>query len=348
MHKECLLSVPWRGLNSNCKTTALLILIIFSRGVCALVPSKTTGSAAKHSLFDLGSESFSRQNYSEALSLWSEALKQQPDSSEVALKVCELKVLLESRPACRNFASDFLSTSGALMGDKARKNFEQRYHSIQSLFLTDEGQSVYLQALARVNRKEVEEALRLFNQAEHFEKGNLKVLKEKAKSELTLGLMDPYFETVRQTYEIDPFDSDAVEALVEIYFFRKQFEKIMQLYAKDPAQFGTIRNKTSYAVALAELDNVRAMPLLQSILSNSKVVKPPPIVWFQLGKGLAKKSDSERDAVNYLNRFLVMTDDAKDKALSTRKWDPFNVQDKRQEARNILSTLKHQKPTPKS
>src|SRR5262249_28815452 len=154
---------------------------------------------------------YSRYDYKQAYTLWSEVLKKQPTNLPALFRVAELKMLFEGRPAGRDLILKFLLTeSSGLTGD-ARKSVRDRLNELQRVFLTDRGQSLYLQAVARTRKKDCQSAFGFLNQAAALENGNIRILKEKFRCEKSLGLSDRFYETTHLALDNDPYDTEVVD-----------------------------------------------------------------------------------------------------------------------------------------
>src|SRR5208283_2885714 len=78
---------------------------------------------------------FSRQDYTQALGLWSEVLRRQPDSVDAALRVAELKMLSQGRQAASQTILSFMEAKGGLLSAEDRQRVTQRLGELQSTFL---------------------------------------------------------------------------------------------------------------------------------------------------------------------------------------------------------------------
>jgi tetratricopeptide (TPR) repeat protein len=309
--------------------------------ICFSIPGRAALPPVQDPLAISAAYYFSHREYAQSYALWTEVLKRQPENVAAMLRVCELKILLESRLACRDLALAFLKERGPALDPESRKVAQDRFRELQSLFISDEGQTAYLQGLTRLERKDVGGALVSLDRAAFLEKGNVKVLKEKAHCERRLQLPELYLQTSKLAYESDPFDPDIVGDLSEAYAYKHQFDKIIAMYKANADTFGSVRNRIAYAVALAETGGEsNAVPLLQALVGRGRMMKAPAILWFQLGSSLAQRPDSVDEAINYLEQFLRATTPPVDPAKTPEEWDPYRAVERRPEAEKLLATLR--------
>ncbi len=312
------------------------VLAIVLLAVFFITASPKALSAPSDSLSLAAQYYYSHHDYPQALGLWSEVLKKDPINTMALLRVCELKILTEGREACRELMLSNLEGPN-LRTTESRKFLIERFRDLQKLFLTDEGQTSYLQAVSWVKLKELPRALASFERASQLEKGNASVLREKAKTEKLMGQWDSYLQTCQLAYENDPFDPAVVEETMEVGSYLGNYEKVVSIQHRSVST-NTIRSQIAYAFALVQMGNVTdALPLLQTIAGQGKITSLHPIVWYSLGKLFSQKRDGHSEAVTYLQRFLSST--ARPENLLIEGWDPYRSTDKVDEAKKLLASL---------
>ena len=287
---------------------------------------------------------FDHREYSQSLELWTALLSRQPDNVEAVCRVAELKLLLEGRAPSKEIILDFMKRRKDQMRPEERENLRTRFERMQTLFLTDEGQTAFLQGRTRLERKDFQGALSALERSISLEKGNLKVLKVKASCERSLGLWDAFAQTAKLAFENDPFDPEAAADMSDSYSYRSQYPKVIELFQNSPDLLSSIRNRTAYAVALAESGAVgSAVPLLQGLVEKGKANSIAPILWFELGSVLSKRPDTTAEATNYLEQFIRSvppTSLISPAAGGDSTWDPYRTGERRPEAERLLAVLK--------
>jgi len=282
---------------------------------------------------------FSHHDYRQSLDLWSEILKRDPINEKALVRTSDLKLLLEGRASARDALLSVLDNPALFLSTDARKVLRDRLSILQNAFLTDEGQATYLQALPKIKRGDCAGALGLLNQAAIQEKGNVRVLREKARCELHQGLYVKYYATVQQAHENNPFDLEILDGLLEAEAYYREYPKIIALARKYPDDFRSLRQKMAYGIALVETgEDAAAVPLLQSVVEAQKSSVVSPIVLYALGRAFAKKPDTKAEAIGYLDRFLISG--SRPEFLLVDGWDPYHSPERLEEAQKLVTSLK--------
>jgi tetratricopeptide (TPR) repeat protein len=288
---------------------------------------------------------FDHREYAQSLALWEAIYKRQPENVEALCRVAELKLLLEGRVQSRDTIVEFLKQHSQLRAEE-KEAIRSRFERIQSFFLTDEGQTAFLQAKTRVERKDYQGALAALERSMALERGNVKVLKVKANCERSLGLWESFSQTAKQAFENDPFDPDVVGDMTDAFTYRSQYPKVIELFQSNPELLSSVRNRTAYAVAMAESGSVStAVPLLQTLVEKGKSNAIAPILWFELGSVLAKRRDTTAEATNYLEQFIrsvptSLVGISSSGPSGEASWDPYRTGERRSEAERLLASLR--------
>jgi tetratricopeptide (TPR) repeat protein len=303
---------------------------LVGRSLFALAPSDSLSIAAEYY--------FSRQDYNQSLALWSEVLKRRPDNLSAVYRVAELKLMFQGRVASRDVILGFLAGAGRNLNSDARRDIKLKLGELQSTFVTDDGQSVFLRALPKIRHGDCQGAMALLVQAAGAEGGNLRVLQEKARCEKTLGLYERFYESLRAAFDSDPFDESVRENLFEAYVYNGEMAKVIAM-AKEGDSTLSLRERIAYAVALTESGaEAAALPILQNTIEQEKLTGVPPIVLYALGKAFAAKPDGLAEATSYLERFLGAA--ARPENTLINGWDPYRSAEKLEQAKKMLSSLK--------
>jgi tetratricopeptide (TPR) repeat protein len=282
---------------------------------------------------------FSRHDYRQSYQLWMDVFKRQPDSVYALLRVGELKLMFESRTATRDLLLKFLDSVPNKQNPDLKKEIKDKLKSVESIFISDEGLSLYLQAVSRTKRQDCLTAVTLFDHSAQLENGNLAVYLQRGKCEKTLGLYDRYFETFKLAYANDPYDREVIENLVDAELYFKQYARVVEILTNAPEVSATLSGKTALALALAEVgQSAEALPLMQSIIEQQKQSGFPAVLLFAVGKILSDRVDSSVEAMNYLDRFLGAASNRD--AASLAGWDPYHYAQKIDSAKVLLARLK--------
>jgi len=275
---------------------------------------------------------FARHDYRQAFPLWQEVLKRQPDNVTAVLRVCELQVIFEGRVACTTTLTQFLNTNAATLNAESRKLVREKISSVHSLFLTDDGQSAYYQSLNRLKKKDWAAALPFLNQAASLEKGNLRVLKDKAHCEQALGQWEPMIQTWRTAYESQPFDGEVVDGWLDSLIYSGQFDRVIEAVKRDPELPKTPRQKIAYALSLLQTGkNDEALKYFHLASDAYRPGNPPPIVWWGTARALGEKGHPPAEAQAALDKF-IRAFASPPVATSTPLWDPYRLSEKLDEA----------------
>jgi len=282
---------------------------------------------------------FSRHDYRQSFQLWADVLKREPQSMEAAFRVAELKLMFEGRGAARSVLKQFLETNGELLSVDAKKQVQGKLSILANTFVSDEGQSNFFPALPRVARKDCAGAMPLLNQAIYFEKGNVRILKERAKCEKILGTYDKYYETLKLAYDNNPYDSDVVENLMEAHVYFLQYHKVLEMAHPKEEAFRSLRSRRALAYALFQTGaNSQALAQFQGLMEAARASSVHPITLYALGKLFAARLGGAGEAVPFLERFLVAS--TRPELALIDGWDPYHSADKLTEAQQILVSIK--------
>jgi len=284
---------------------------------------------------------YSHQNYQQALNLWKEALKKNRLDVAAVLKISELNLLLENRQVASKALVTFLKSKREKLSPEQRNKLQAKIQFVGTFFLTDTGQQKYLQGLVRIERKDWQESLNLFNQAFNLEGSNLLILKEKARCEKKLKQLSQYYETLKASWLANPFDLDVTGQLLEATVYFNEHANVIESFEGAKQKCYSIACQTAFGISLAEQGReLEAIPVLRSLLP--KQAKLSPIVYYALGKAYAARSFSKARARRYLEKFLtILEQNPKDNV-----WDPYRSRKKIAEVKVLLKKLEEKKPEP--
>jgi tetratricopeptide (TPR) repeat protein len=282
---------------------------------------------------------FSKNDYSQALSLWEEVYKSQPSSVQAMLKVSELELLLKGHEPSQKTVLDFLNHRRQFISTYDWKNIQSQLELTQSRFVKDESQSLYFQAVSKINLGDFSQALALLNQANILEKGNLLILEAKANCEKRLGFFNKFYETLKTANEIAVVKTRWTESLLEAHYHFKDYGEIVKWFEKRSEQGLTPRQKLTSALALIEKgDEKEGRALLLQIQEKQLAEVIRPMLWYGLGRVLMKEPYSAGMVTKHLERFVASA--SKLEAFQPQNWDPYRLKEKVAEAQIVLADLK--------
>lgn len=281
---------------------------------------------------------YSHYHYQQAYNLWSEVFKRQPENGQAVVRLAELKLMFEGRPAARDLLLQFLAGPGRGAAIEWRPAVKEKLARLASTFLTNDGQSLYAQAVVKARRSDCAGAGPLLGQAAALEKGNLRVLREKAACEKALQNWAPWYETLKLAVQENPFNAEVVEHLAEGHLYYKDPAKAVDLLGADSELTKSPRALTTYSIALLDTgEKPEALAHLQQLIERDKSAVIHPIVSFGLGKILAGRPATSVEAASYLERFLAV---AQGTACEREGWDPYRCAERREEAQKLLEGLR--------
>ncbi len=293
----------------------------------------TASVAATDTSVQVADYYYARYAYRQALPLWLEVARKQPSNLSAVLRVAELKLLSEGREASRNWLRDFLTREGHSMSPESLQVVGARLTDLQETFLTDEGQTLFYQALARIRREDCEGAIPGLIQAINLEKGNIRLTKEKARCEKMLGQFQNYYESLNAIYVAVPLQTQVQEDLAEAHLNFHHPELAVAMFdSRLGESLKTPRARLIFGLALLEQGKTASAHLILEPLVHGREVRP--ILYYGMGKILSQKTNTRAVAVHYLEQFVASAKP------STNAWDPYHVEERLADAKALLLSLR--------
>ena len=277
---------------------------------------------------------FSRHDYKEALKLWNKVLDKNPKNVDALMRVSELSLMFGSRELSRKVITDFLDKWSQKITPDQVKLIHSKLKDLQSKFLSDEGQSLYLQATSKMEHKDWERSLELLKQALAQEQGHLEILRQKAICEKQLGNFAEFYATLKQAFEADPYDPQLMEWMSEAHLYFKQFENALTALKGPTKELTTVRQELAFAFASIKTGKVdQAIPILKNLLSRKKG-QLPDVAYYALGLALYQKPEAHTEAARYLKLFLSLRQQH-----PPTGWDPYAELVTTTEAKKMIAQL---------
>jgi len=279
---------------------------------------------------------YQHQDFAQALPLWQKVLNQQPHHAVALGRVCEMKLVLEGRAACRELLHSRLGTEWSKTpdGERLLSEYLDRFLTI---FVTDDGQTAYLMGQERVSLHDFSGALAYFDQANNLEGGNLRVLKAKARVEKKLKRIDLMTQTLAKLNELHPLDFSQWDDWLEALYFNRDYDQLVKQVRARGGEPISFRQRVAYGLALVESESfTEAIPLLQGAVTKDRLVHP--MVWYGLGKAFSERSGALTEATLSLERFIAVL--KQPEASLIEGWDPYRAEEMKEPALKLLLELK--------
>ncbi len=278
---------------------------------------------------------YEKADYGQSISLWNELAKSEPTNLNALFRVAELKLIFEGRPSARSTLNSYFLLEGSPLQDSVLKD---RLKRILTIFLTDESQSLYLQAKQKMREKNFEGALTLLEQADQLENGNIQVLIEKARCEKALKAYENFYKTLRLAFQLNPLNESLLEELYEAGIYFGEAKRVLESHRQEWLIFGSSRYRTAYSVGLVEAGkNAEALPILQALVEKERFTSVHPIVFFMMAKVLSQKGNFHSGARYYLEKFLAAS--GRPERCAIDGWDPYKTTERVEDAKRLLSIL---------
>lgn len=294
----------------------ILFSLLVTASTPETLPSDPLVSAAQY--FD------GQHQFEESLKLWSALAVRYPENTRIILKLADYELWISGRLKARETLRRALRSSA--VPTEYKFVLRDRLSAINSVFLSDEGQSQFLQAVSKAKRGDYEGSEELLQSANRLENINSTVLRELSRCQGELRAIDRYSETLQNLLELEPYDWKARLALADALLHQKRSAQAIPLL-KEMA--GTaVPAQTRLASAL--YDNGEVEQALHIFRELAKRKNPHPIVWYYLGRG----SEGKKSASNRL--FETFLAGAKKNRID-QPWDPFHLVSRMEEIEKKLS-----------
>ncbi|MBI4404566.1 MAG: hypothetical protein HY537_10415 [Deltaproteobacteria bacterium] len=281
---------------------------------------------------------YSKYDYRQSLGLWNDILKQSPANLQALFRLAELRLLFTGRDASKETILGYLRTYGQKISPDTRKAIRQKLVSLQSIFLTETGQSLFLAGTSKAKQNDCPSATALLNQAIQHEGNHPDLLWERAKCEKLMSQYDKFYETLKLAFESNPLDSHILDSLSEAAVFFRDYPLVISLLKDSPPENETPIQKTALAIALQEKgEYTTAIEKWQHLLEQQKNNGVHPIVFFKMGQALVQQRNNSLEAVTFLERFLSSAKQKENCLVGG--WDPFHTEEYLPAAEKMLAAL---------
>ncbi|NBX76495.1 MAG: hypothetical protein EBQ92_08065 [Proteobacteria bacterium] len=267
---------------------------------------------------------FQKYEFKKSLAEWTELYRKFPNKWEYAKQVANLQLLLEGRPKAVETVRNFPS--------QQETEISKQIMELSEVFLSEEAQSHYLQALSKTNLNEWNASLSPIKQASALESDNLKILFLKYEIEKHLDLYDQAYETLKAIQKIDSFSIKTKERLAESHIYHGRFSEAESLLETIDRESLSSRGKLALGVSLWELgkkEKAESLIIEVSHLRKPELSHHPVTLWmlYRIASEESEDSQKSQDAKMALKVFLKSSGD--EERLLIDGWDPYRLTDHR-------------------
>jgi tetratricopeptide (TPR) repeat protein len=272
--------------------------------------------------FEAAEYYYENGNFPLALALWEPVLKKNPRDPKSLQRVGELTLLLRGRSAMIELFTVALAAGGPL--DNRNKSLGV-FWELQSRFLTDRAQELYMQAFQKRSRKDFAGASGLLRQAASLEPGHALVLRSLAQNQWDQGDYDGYFTSLKAAWKSYPFDSHQRVQLAEAFLHFRQYGAAVSLLKGAGATLGE-RGLLALAVGLFETgEYAEAKPIALSLVAKALHPTDLSVAHSLLGQLSFRAEGPSLQTSNLYSQFLSLY-------AEPQLFDPFHIKDRVTEA----------------
>ena len=279
-----------------------------------------TGIASKHSAETL----FKKEDYRKALSAYLKLSEETPQDLNLLFKTSDLKLLLEGRVAALDVLNSALKKYSQVLTHSQKQEITKKKLEYSKVFISEEAQTHYLQALSKTKLQEWAAAYSPILQAASLEPGNLMILNLKADIERELQNYGAAYATLKEITQLDPTTDHLEERLAEAHIYHKNYSAAVQLLENQPVANLSSRAKVALAVAHWELgDREEAKTLIKDLAKSKKSDwGQHPVTLWMLYRLESSETENPQAAIA-LKQFLNASSE-KTKVLID-SWDPYQL-----------------------
>ena len=302
---------------------AVIILIL-----SLVIFTSTAFGLPREPLVDAAVYFSEKHQYDEALKLWEKLAKRYPADGSILLKLCDTQLLLHGKAKARETLVS--SVSSKTFSPENKQLIRKRLGEINALFVTDEGQSNYYQAISRAHHGDYQRAESLLEFAHRSEGGNTRVLRELARCQIKQLELERYANTLRLLISFEPFEWAHPLALSDVCLHLQRPNEALEILESVPELSRGLELKTRLAVALYEMErHARAASMFKELAQQPKV---HPTVWYYLGKISETSKKPSALSTHYYRLFVETTE----KSMAPSSLDPFRLKTRLAEIKRQL------------
>lgn len=268
---------------------------------------------------------FQNYEFKKALTSWRELNQKSPKNWNYVEHVADLELLLEGRSKAQETLRSFLNQEQKTLSPFQKQEVAKKIIALSEVFLKEEAQSNYLQAVSKTKLKEWNASQAPVTQAAALEPDNVKILSLKYEIEKNLGLHDQAYESLKALQNIDTLSTKTRERLAESHFFHGRFSEAKLLLEQIDKSALSARSRLALAASMWELgEKDEAQEIVDQISLNKRLElsQHPVIFWLQYKK-LADEPSESKAAQAALKLFLKAS--AEPERVLIDGWDPYRI-----------------------
>jgi len=268
---------------------------------------------------------FQNYEFKRSLAAWMELHQKSPGNWDYVKNVADLQLLLEGRANALETLRGFLGQQNKVLSPLQKQEVLKKIIELSELFLKEEAQTHYLQALSKAKLNEWNASLSPVTQAAALEPDNLKLLTLKHEIEKKTGLHDQAYETLKNIRMIDPLSIKPMERLAEAHIFHGKYLEAKSLLEQSDRASLSNRGKLALAVSLLESgDREEAQELIEPMVQNKKMELSQHPVTLWMAYRLALEDDPKsKETQMALKTFL--TSSSETPRVLIDGWDPYRI-----------------------
>ncbi|MBI3295519.1 MAG: hypothetical protein HYZ71_12405 [Deltaproteobacteria bacterium] len=283
---------------------------MFSAWLFAALPSDPLVGSAEYY--------FEKHQFVISMKAWEDLNERYPYNPQILTKLADHQLLLLGRIRARDTL--IAAVQSGRLTPEGVEIVTQHLHIINAKFLTDDGQSNYLQARTRLGLKDFAKAETLLNSANRLEDSNTAVLLSLAECQFAQREIERYITTQKSLVAIDPGNWSLRLQLVEALLHESKATQALEFFGTPSGIPKTEGVQLAYGVSLYETGNWDGARTIFNALSQQREIVNP-IAWYYLGK--LNEMASKSSASYYFNRFIATAHNRK-----RPSWDPYKVDER--------------------
>lgn len=265
-------------------------LFIAGLAIGSVLPNDPLISAAEYY--------FEKNQYDDSLKLWGELSRRYPSNISVLRRLVDHQFLLLGRVKARETLVSAMRQPG--ISPEQALSLQDKLNDLNARFISDDGQSSYLQGVAKSRHGEFAKAEKLLEFASRAENVNTTVLNELVRCQAAQGAWDRYTASLQQLFSLNPFDWKLRLNLAEALIFQAQPAQALATLGSPSEIPRSVPHQVAYAAALFDSgDRNRSIAIFTEVVKHHETVHP--IAWYYLGT-LGNPNLAEHSRL-YIQRF---------------------------------------------
>ncbi len=264
--------------------------------------------------------------------LWLTLLQHEPRNQHYLSHLALVRLTRTGRAAARESLKPFWSLKNDKVPvDRLSNELREAVERVEQSFLSDEGQSYFLQGKSRFEVGDLTGAVPYLDKAiavEHEHGGSLWLRALVAKG---LGRNDVHLDLLSKLNQFNPSDAKIAEELAEAFLMADKFQMVQELTNSPWHPSSSSRFNLADLYARYKNKEVRVSEIMRWVERS----KDQPIVYYMAGHILKSQDEFQEASRRYFKRFVSALENPKPATITS--WDPYRLQEKLGEVKEILS-----------